>query len=107
MQIAKPLGPPQVTVEATNQVLTSVDGTESPPTLSCSVMEDNRLPVIQLRWIKNGKVLAEVQDSRTLAFDIVTNPVSLSPFGVYTCEAITNQNKAENSILIAERGILM
>ena len=96
-----------MTVETTKQVLTSGDGTEPLPILRCSVMEDNRLLVKQLRWMKNGKVLAEVQNSTTLAFNTATNPVSLSPFGVYTCEAITSQNKAEKSILIAERGTFM
>jgi hypothetical protein len=98
-------------VAATKQVLTSADGTESLPKLTCSVMEDDRLPIKQLRWMKDGKVLAEVQDtSRMLAFDTATNPITVSPFGLYTCEAIfnfTSQIKAENSILIAERGMLL
>ena len=102
--------PPQVMVEATKQVLTSesADGTESLPKLTCSVMEDDRLSVKQLRWMKNGKVLAEVQDSGILAFDIATNPIGVSPFGLYTCEAmLASQIEAENSILIAERGMLL
>ena len=93
-------------VETTEQVLTSADGTEPLPLLTCSVAEDDRLPVKQLRWTKDGKILAEVQDSRTLVFDTATNPITLSPFGLYTCEAtLTSQNKAENSTLIAERGM--
>lgn len=88
-------------------MLTSADGTESRPQLTCSVMEHDRLLVNQLRWMKDGKVLAEVQDSRTLVFDTATNPATLSTFGLYTCEAIfTSQIKAENSVLIAERGML-
>ncbi len=97
-------------VAATKQVLTSADGTEPLPKLTCSVMEDDRLPIKQLRWTKDGKVLAEVQDTRILAFDTATNPITVSPFGLYTCEAIfntTSQIKAENSILIAERGTLL
>ena len=95
-------------VEATKLVLTSADGTEPLPKLTCSIMEDDRLSVKQLRWIKNGKVLAEVQDSGILAFDTATNPIKVSPFGLYTCEALlASQIEAENSILIAERGMLL
>lgn len=95
-------------VETTEQVLTLTDGTEQLPLLTCSVTEDDRLSVKQLRWVKDGKVLAEVQDSGTLVFDTATNPITLSPFGLYTCEAtLTSQNKVENSTLIAERGMLL
>lgn len=88
-------------------MLTSADGTEPLPQLTCSVLEHDRLPVNQLRWMKDGTVLAEVQDSRMLVFDTATNPAILSTFGLYMCEAIfTSQIKAENSVLIAERGML-
>lgn len=100
--------PPQVMVEATKQVLTSADSTEPLPKLTCSVMEDDRLPVKQLRWTKDGQVLAEVQDSGILAFDTATNPIEVSSLGLYTCEAmLASQIEAENSILIAERGMLL
>ena len=91
-------------VQATKQVI-SADGTESLPILTCSVMADSRLPVNQLRWMKGDDELAQTQDSGILVYDTSTNPTTLSPFGMYTCEAITGQNRAVNSTLIAERGI--
>ena len=95
-------GSPEVGVDATKQVI-SADSTEPLPILTCSAMEDGRLPVNKLTWTKDGKVLAESLDgSGPLVFDISTSLDS--PFGEYTCEATTSQNKASNSTLIAERG---
>lgn len=78
---------------------------KSPPILTCSVIKDGVLfAVNRLRWIKGGKELAQTRVSARLVFDIAISPTT---FGLYMCEAINDQSIAQNSILIAERGILL
>lgn len=93
-------------VKTTLSVL-SEDGTEVPPILTCSVVEDNRLRANQLRWTKGNTELVTTHNKTTLDFDTanIAADHGLSLFGTYTCEATTRQNKAENSIHIAERGM--
>ena len=99
------LGRPQVIIEATEQVILA-NSIESPPMLTCSVVKDGDLiPANQIRWKKGGKTLAQTRVSGTLILDTATNN-NPTIFGMYTCEAIIDQNKstAKRSILIAERG---
>lgn len=94
-------------VTATHQVL-SADGTESLPILTCSVIENNNLELLnQLRWVKGGKELVLTQESGTVIFDTASVNMAFpeeSHFGIYRCEAISSQDKTEESIHITERG---
>ena len=99
------LGRPQVIIEATEQVI-SANSIESPPILTCSMVKDSDLiPANQIRWKKGEKTLAQTRVSETLILDTATND-NPTIFGMYTCEAMINQNKstAKRSILITERG---
>lgn len=95
-------------VTATQQIL-SVDGTESLPILTCSVMDSESAELLdQLRWVKGSRELAVTHESGTLTFDTASIDSTFpqeSYFGTYWCEAYSSQDKTEESIHIAERGI--
>ena len=85
-------------VTATQQVL-SADGTESLPILTCFVIENDNLELLnQLRWVKGSKELVLTQESGTVTFDMVSVNTAFpeeSHFGTYPCEAISSQDKTE------------
>ena len=98
-------------VTATQQIL-SASGTDSLPILTCSVVENESIELLnQLRWVKGTKQLALTQESGTVTFDTAsigrfsTFPEE-SHFGTYRCEALGSQDKTEQRIHIAQRGIL-
>ena len=94
-------------VTATQQTLPA-GGTESLPILTCSVVENESLQLLnQLRWVKGDKEVARTEDSGTITFDtasIVSTSPEESHFGTYRCEAFSSQDETEESIHIAERG---
>ena len=64
----------------------------------------------QLRWFKGAKQLPLTQESGSVTFDTAsignTFPEE-SHFGTYRCEALGSQEKTEQSIHIAERGVML
>jgi hypothetical protein len=96
-----------VVVTATRQIL-SAGGTESLPILTCSVMENANLELLdQLRWMKGNRLLALTKESGIVTFDTASIDSTFpqeSHFGTYQCEAFNDQDKTEESIHIAERG---
>lgn len=94
-------------VTATQQIL-SAGGTEPPPILTCSVVENANLESLdQLRWMKGNRELALTKESGIVTFDTASIDSKFpqeSHFGTYWCEAFSNQDKTEESIHIAERG---
>ena len=109
--ISKPFyykGAPRVVVTATQQIL-SAGGTELLPVLTCSVVDNDSSDLLnQLRWVKGSKELAFTQETGTVTFDTASIDSTFSEeshFGTYRCEALSSQDKTEESIHIAERGI--
>ena len=93
---------------ATQQIL-SAGGAESLPILTCSVVENVSIELLdQLRWVKGSRELAVTYESGTVTFDTAsinnTFPQE-SYFGTYQCEAFSSQDKTEESVHIAEKGI--
>ena len=93
---------------ATQQIL-SAGGAESLPILICSVVENVSIEFLdQLRWVKGSRELAVTYESGTVTFD-TANIYNAFPqesyFGTYQCEAFSSQDKTEESVHIAEKGI--